>query len=78
MSPELPNLLPFIFVPALIGLILACLLSALGFLLYLLFFKSIIRTWFEEKARYQPQGLTEEQIIQIVRKEIRDERIRNP
>lgn len=78
MSPEIPNLLPLILVPALVGLIMILLILFAGFVLYLLFFKSIIRTWFEEKSRSLPQGLTEEQITQIVRKEIRDERIRNP
>ena len=78
MSPEIPNLLPLILVPALVGLIMILVIFIAGFVLYLLFFKSIIRTWFEEKSRSLPQGLTEEQITQIVRKEIRDERIRNP
>jgi hypothetical protein len=77
MHQEIPDLLPLILIPALMGLIGALLLAAFLFLLYFVFFKSIIKTWFSERARSQPQGLSEEQVIAIVRKEIRDELIRH-
>ena len=77
MYTETPNLLPLILIPALTGLAVMLLLAGLFTLCYFLFFRSLIRTWFEERARHSAPQLNEERIIEIVRKEIRDERIRS-
>lgn len=76
MNQEIPNLLPLILIPLIMGLIGALIMAGVFALIYFLFFKSVIRAWFNERARHSGPDLNEERIIHLVRKEIRDERIR--
>lgn len=76
MLYENSELYIFLLLPLIIGLITLAIVGLALFAIYYFFFRSLIRSWHHERAKANHSPSNQHEITDIIRKEVRDELIR--